>query len=118
MDPKKVKDVKARPEPPDGSCHFFVERKRRYCRFTPAKGSDYCAEHATIYDVSIGHETGMFSPWNNVNKSTMSHLTIVQFCVAHVKICREMYLVMCKKGVLPLLKTLVSSVIHTFKYKH
>lgn len=98
MDLKKVKDVKARPEAPDGSCHFFVERKRRYCRFTPAKGSNYCAEHATIYDVSIGHETGIFSPWNNVSKTTVSHLISVHFCVAHVKICRKMYLVMCMRN--------------------
>ncbi|WAR22789.1 TRM13-like protein [Mya arenaria] len=48
------KKEQPQPEPPVGSCHFFVKRKRRYCRFTRAKDSNYCAEHATIFDADVG----------------------------------------------------------------
>ena len=40
-----------KPEPPEGSCYFYIERKKRYCRFKPAKNSNYCAEHVTIFEV-------------------------------------------------------------------
>jgi hypothetical protein len=42
-----------KPEPPEGGCHFFVDRKRRYCRFKPTKDSTYCAEHASVFGVRI-----------------------------------------------------------------
>ena len=41
----------SKPAPIEGSCHFFVERKKRYCRFRPAKESNFCAEHRTAFQV-------------------------------------------------------------------
>lgn len=29
----------------EGNCHFFVERKKRYCRMTVKSGNKYCGEH-------------------------------------------------------------------------
>lgn len=45
-----------KPEPPEGGCHFFVDRKRRYCRFKPTKDSTYCAEHASVFGVDLGRK--------------------------------------------------------------
>ncbi|KAL5022474.1 hypothetical protein ScPMuIL_001629, partial [Solemya velum] len=39
---------------PEGSCRFYLERKRRYCRFRPGSGQAYCAEHASISGVDLG----------------------------------------------------------------
>ena len=41
----------SKPAPIEGSCHFFIERKKRYCRFRPAKESNFCAEHRTAFQV-------------------------------------------------------------------
>ena len=41
----------SKPAPIEGSCHFFVERKKRYCRFRSAKESNFCAEHRTAFQV-------------------------------------------------------------------
>lgn len=38
---------------PDGSCAFYLERKRRYCRFQPHVGQKYCAEHAGLLGVEL-----------------------------------------------------------------
>ncbi|KAL4236979.1 tRNA:m(4)X modification enzyme TRM13 [Mactra antiquata] len=51
-DKKKTPNI--RPDPPEGSCHFYVERKKRYCRFHPAKDVKYCAEHASVFGVDLG----------------------------------------------------------------
>jgi len=61
---RKKKEKPPRPDPPEGSCHFFVERKRRYCRFTPAKGVLYCAEHASLFGVRLQH---VFPLYTNVH---------------------------------------------------
>lgn len=29
-------------------CRFFVRRKKRYCRLTPAKGEEFCGEHLPV----------------------------------------------------------------------
>jgi len=52
MNSEKTKRKRERPDPPENSCNFFVQRKHRYCRFTPAKDTKYCAEHATLFGVS------------------------------------------------------------------
>lgn len=38
---------------PEGSCAFYLERKRRYCRFQPHAGQQYCAEHAGLLGVEL-----------------------------------------------------------------
>lgn len=30
------------------SCHYYVERKSRFCTMTPKVGSKYCGEHVFI----------------------------------------------------------------------
>jgi len=40
------------PVAPIGSCNFYIERKRRFCRFKPSDGQKYCAEHAGLLGVS------------------------------------------------------------------
>ncbi|KAJ8316633.1 hypothetical protein KUTeg_005827 [Tegillarca granosa] len=42
---------------PDGSCAFYLERKRRYCRFQPHVGQKYCAEHAGL--LGVYHSSGI-----------------------------------------------------------
>lgn len=34
------------------TCQFFVKRKKRYCRLTPAKNEIYCGEHLPVTDLS------------------------------------------------------------------
>lgn len=31
--------------PDPNTCQYFVKRKKRYCRMTVKKGSNYCGEH-------------------------------------------------------------------------
>ena len=49
--PEKSAAAGTKPAPIEGSCHFFIERKKRYCRFRPAKESNFCAEHRTAFQV-------------------------------------------------------------------
>lgn len=34
------------------TCRHFVKRKKRYCRLTPAKGSEFCGEHLPVTNIS------------------------------------------------------------------
>jgi len=36
------------------SCKFYLEKKKRHCRFQPKPGSNYCVEHACVLGVSDG----------------------------------------------------------------
>ena len=54
------KPTVSKPVPPEGSCHFFIERKKRFCRFKPGKDSNYCAEHVTSFEVITAPEKGLF----------------------------------------------------------
>lgn len=41
------------------TCQFFVKRKKRYCRLTPAKNEIYCGEHLPVTEISqqsVGEE--------------------------------------------------------------
>ena len=62
MDSGKSEE-QTRPPVPEGSCHFFIERKKRYCRFKPAKDSSFCAEHATTFQVNMTEELLRRSIW-------------------------------------------------------
>mgnify|MGYP001803225467 CR=1 FL=1 len=33
------------PGPPEGVCKFYVEKKRRYCKFPPSKSEEFCIQH-------------------------------------------------------------------------
>lgn len=45
----KVKDTcLKRGELRPDRCHFYLERKRRYCRTIPPDGQQYCVEHLSI----------------------------------------------------------------------
>ncbi|BFZ17046.1 hypothetical protein BsWGS_20085 [Bradybaena similaris] len=35
----------------DGQCHYYLTRKRRYCRFQPKEGQQYCPEHACVMGI-------------------------------------------------------------------
>ncbi|KAL3868972.1 hypothetical protein ACJMK2_041717 [Sinanodonta woodiana] len=43
----------AEPIPVEGKCHFYIPRKKRFCRFSQMKSTDYCAEHATVMGVNL-----------------------------------------------------------------
>ena len=73
LTPSKCEESAAAPSKPapiEGSCHFFIERKKRYCRFRPAKESNFCAEHRTAFQVfkvfvcSIGPDKESFLVYN------------------------------------------------------
>ncbi|KAK3091884.1 hypothetical protein FSP39_023437 [Pinctada imbricata] len=40
--------------PPSGQCAFFLERKKRFCRFRPSVNEIYCAEHAGLLGIEQG----------------------------------------------------------------
>lgn len=40
--------------PLPGSCSFYVEKKRRFCKMVPAKGRRFCGEHATMVSLWTG----------------------------------------------------------------
>lgn len=50
---KKKKIDHPKPDPTPGRCHFFVERKSRYCKVAPHKDKIYCTEHSHEMKVSI-----------------------------------------------------------------
>ncbi|XP_052274218.1 tRNA:m(4)X modification enzyme TRM13 homolog isoform X2 [Dreissena polymorpha] len=70
----------AKPDPPANSCHFFVERKRRYCRFHLAKGSNYCAEHAAVLGVDLRRKRVQcpYNPKHTCYETKLNH---------HKKVC-------------------------------
>lgn len=38
-------------------CHYFVQRKKRYCRMTVKKGNKYCGEHQlNLPDIQLHSE--------------------------------------------------------------
>ena len=39
---KSVSDVKP------GGCHFYLSHKRRYCKFPPPDGEEYCLQHIPL----------------------------------------------------------------------
>ncbi|KAK3612674.1 hypothetical protein CHS0354_042200 [Potamilus streckersoni] len=46
-------NVVTKPIPIQGKCYFYIDRKKRFCRFTQMKNADYCAEHATVMGVNL-----------------------------------------------------------------
>ncbi|CAG5120216.1 unnamed protein product, partial [Candidula unifasciata] len=39
------------PAAADGQCHYYLTKKRRYCRFQPKEGQQYCPEHACMMGI-------------------------------------------------------------------
>ena len=53
MNPHKKKKIeREKPEPIAGRCHFYVERKFRYCKAPSAKDKHFCIEHSYEMKVS------------------------------------------------------------------
>jgi tRNA:m4X modification enzyme len=43
--------------PPDpSSCHFFVTRKKRFCKLKPGKGKRFCGEHLGQSEKTVSDE--------------------------------------------------------------
>jgi hypothetical protein len=40
-------------QPDEGKCAFFLQKKKRYCRFRPTGNAKYCPEHAGVLGVII-----------------------------------------------------------------
>ncbi|XP_005104573.1 tRNA:m(4)X modification enzyme TRM13 homolog [Aplysia californica] len=43
----------AKQENKGSGCKFYLEKKKRFCRFAPKPGVDYCQEHACILGIEI-----------------------------------------------------------------
>ncbi|KAJ4459909.1 putative tRNA guanosine-2'-O-methyltransferase [Paratrimastix pyriformis] len=56
------------PPPPPDACHFYVEKKRRYCRFPRLPDQDYCGMHTPSSRVPCP-----FDPSHSVFLSELEH---------------------------------------------
>ena len=50
-----------RPEPQEGRCNFYVERKRRYCKAIHANDKKFCVEHSHLLGVRI---FSLYNEWD------------------------------------------------------
>ncbi|VDI29464.1 tRNA:m4X modification enzyme [Mytilus galloprovincialis] len=72
----------------DGHCSFFLEKKRRFCRFKPNPGQKYCAEHTGLLGIPTDRKR-IICPIDSKHTCYEDQLT------KHLKKCRK------QQGVLP-----------------
>lgn len=60
---KSKNNVKVIPPPREDQCHYYVERKRRYCNLEISPGKLYCGQHLYLDTNGIG-EDRVFCPYD------------------------------------------------------
>lgn len=78
------------------ACQFFVKRKKRYCRLTPAKNEIYCGEHLPVTQITKS-ETGTTSDDTTVKRNARvpcplnpKHTVCARKLHKHLKICNSL----------------------------
>jgi len=81
LDRQEVRNDAKRPLPEAGNCHFFVQRKKRFCKMTVKSGADYCGEHTPVTDQMADSELRVPCPYDPKHTCAASRIE------KHLKIC-------------------------------